>query len=104
MFAAIWKKIKDYGGLIDDIIHDFAGDLKSFRVQLVYMSYVFNLLVLYGVLFRGLDWKALTISFGTQTVVYAFYFKSKEQQAKMENAAPDTADADPKTERDPDAN
>jgi hypothetical protein len=98
----MFNLIKKYFSLIDDLIVDFLGDLKSFRVQLIYMSYVFNLIVLWAVIFHSLDWKALTISFGTQSVIYAFYFSSKKNQAIIENSLPVSSD-EPQTDRNPDA-
>jgi len=77
--------LKNYLNLLNLLIEDFINDLRSFRVQLIYMSYIFNLLVLYAVIFRNLDWKALTISFGTQTIIYAFYFASKNTEYNGSN-------------------
>lgn len=70
--------------LIDDIINDFLKDLKSFRVQLIYAAYIFNLIILWAIIFKGLDWKTLTVSFGMLTIIYAFYFKSKSDQNIIE--------------------
>lgn len=86
--------------IIDSIINEFLKDMLSFRVQLVYMSYIFNLIVLYAVVFRNLDWKALSVSFGTQTILYMFYFASKSKQAEME-ARQITKEDDIRVERNP---
>ena len=96
----MFETIKKYFNLIDSLLQDFLTDLKSFRVQLVYMSYVFNLIVIYAVIFKNLDWKALTVSFGTQTMIYAFFFASKK--AEHSSAKDDIENIDPPTERDPD--
>ncbi len=77
--------IKKYVLLIDAIITDFLKDLSHFRVQLVYVAYLFNLMVLYAVIFRGLDYKSLGISFGVLGTVYLFYFSSKHSEAKCEH-------------------
>ena len=104
MFKIIWNKIKQYAGLLDDIIQDFFIDLKSFRVQLLYMAYIFNGIMLWAVIMKGVDYKALAISFGTLTVCYAFYFQSKRHQSEMEaNQSIQTQEGDPASgERDPD--
>lgn len=75
-----------YKEIINKVFKDILLDLASFRVQLVYFSYLFNAIVLWGVIFHGLDYKALAISYGSLTMVYAFYFQSKQSQAVMENA------------------
>ena len=92
---------KKYLGLIDEIVTDFLTDLKSHRVVLSWVAIGFNLLVLFFVTFKGLDWKALTVSFPCMMVVYGFYYKSKSDQAQIE-ANSDSEDTDPSTERDPD--
>jgi len=96
----MWNIVKKYFSLIDDVISDFFGDLKSFRVQLVYMSYIFNAIVLWAVVMKGLDWKALTVSFGTQTAIYMFYFASKKQENDIK-AQQEPEEDEPKVERDP---
>ena len=104
MFKAVFSKIGYYLGLIDDVLVDFLGDIKSFRVQLVYMGYLFNAVALWAVIYKGLDWKILTVTFGTQTIIYGFYFSSHRHQAELAaNAAPEEAEGDPDAgEKDPD--
>ena len=97
----IASKIWQYLSLIDDVIVDFLGDLKSLRYWLVIMAWVFNFYIAYAVIHSGLDWKALSISGGFLTIVYTFWFASKHNEAALQATISATED-DPKSERDPD--
>jgi hypothetical protein len=100
----ILEKIKQYLGLIDDIIVDFLGDLKSLRYWLIVSAWVFNFYIAYAVVKNGLDWKVLTVSGGFLSVVYAFFFSSKAKEAEMNNIQPNIVEVrkDMDIKRDPD--
>ena len=100
----IANKITMYFGLIDDIFIDFLTDLKSLRYQLLLWAWIFNGFVLYAIMFKSLDWKAMTASLGMLTIVYGFYFQSKQKQAEIENGQITSAgESDPpNADRDPD--
>jgi hypothetical protein len=104
MFKTIYNKVKQYAGLVDDFILDFIGDLKSFRVQLVYWALIMNFGTMYLVSFHGVDYKAFVCSFGAVTICYAFYFASKAKQSELEaNASPTEVSGDPTSNfKDPD--
>ncbi len=90
----IWGKICTYAKIIDELCQDFLGDLKSFRIQLVYWAWAFTFLVL---------WKAPEHLGGVLTllgVVYGFYFSSKLLQHKLKDA--NTVESEPVETRDPD--
>ena len=70
--------------LIDEIINDFLKDLKSFRCQLIYFAYIFNGVALWAVIFKGIDWKILTVTFAVLTIIYTFFFASKQKQIENE--------------------
>jgi hypothetical protein len=97
----IFSKLLVYLSLIDDVIVDFLGDLKSLRYWLVIMAWIFNFYIAYAVINNGLDWKALTVSGGFLTIVYTFWFSSKHNEAMMNSQLPISED-DPKIPRDPD--
>jgi hypothetical protein len=97
----IFAKLLVYLSLIDDIIVDFLGDLKSLRYWLVIMAWIFNFYIAYAVIHNGLDWKALTVSGGFLTIVYTFWFTSKHNEAMLASQLPASED-DPKVDRDPD--
>ena len=87
-----------YKAIFEKISKDILLDLASFRVQLIYAAYIYNLILLWAVLYHGLDWRVIHIGLGLLMTVYYHYFKSKAS----ENAAK-AVDQDPPTERDPDA-
>ena len=60
--------------LINDVLNDFLGDLKSLRFQLIIMAYVFNFYLIKHSP-DNLKW-----GIGLLTAVYGFYFISKFQQ------------------------
>jgi len=102
--SAILNKIKQYAGLIDDIIVDYITDLKSQRQQLVIWAFILNFIVLYLVYLGKADYKLSATCIGLLTVVYAFFFASKSKQAEIENNSQVTVDDEPPASpRDPDA-
>lgn len=98
----ITDKIKQYFGLLDDIVTDFLGDLKSLRYQLIIWAFAFNLYILKIIIDGKADYKLAIAGIGLLSLVYGMYFQSKHHEAEMNNACPAEKD-DPKTERDPDA-
>jgi hypothetical protein len=67
------------------------------------MSYIFNGIVLWAVIFKSLDWRALTVSFGTQTAIYLFYFASKKHESEMMTKQSEE-DSEPQVDRNPENN
>lgn len=93
-----------YRQIVEKITKDLLVDLSSLRVWLIILGFAFNVLVLYLVAFHGVDYKIAITSIGLLTAIYYFFFDSKSKEAAAAQAAaePDTADSDPKTDRDPD--
>ncbi len=77
--------IKKYFKLIDNIITNILDDLTHFRVWLVIFAIFLNLLMMYLVAFKGVDYKAFICSFGAITIAYTFYFASKQNQSKQDH-------------------
>lgn len=91
--------------LFNIAINTFIKDLQSFRIQLVYWAIIINLLMMYLVAFKGVDYKAFVASFGALTLCYGFYFQSKEKQSNHEHELKlnqQISADDVLTERDPD--
>lgn len=102
-FRKVASKIKQYVGLIDDVIVDTLVDLKSQRHQLIIWAFILNFLVLFLVYLGKADYKLSAVAMGLLTVVYAFFFKSRDQQAKLEaDSALEEQDSEPSVEKDPD--
>lgn len=98
----IFEKIKQYIGLVDDIIVDFFGDLKSLRYQLILWAYGFNIYILSLIHDGKADYKLAVAGIGLLTLVYGMYFQSKAKQAEMEKSAPTAVDDEPPADdRDP---
>lgn len=99
----IFAKIKQYLGLIDDILVDYLADLKSQRQQLIIWAFIMNFVVLYLVYLGKADYKLAATSIGLLTVVYGFFFVSKHNEAVMKNNNPVSVDDEPPADdRDPD--
>ena len=96
LFKFIWRKVVEYGSGIDNLAQDFMGDLKSFRVQLVYAAYAFNAYIIYK------SPEQLKYGIALLTVVYGFYFASKVIEHKVPNADNESS-GEPNTDRDPDS-
>lgn len=104
LFRMVFDKIKQYFGLLDDILVDTLSDLKSLRYQLVIWAFILNFATLYLVYLGKADYKLAAVSMGLLTAVYAFFFHSKSKQADIEaNAAPIEKSGDPDAaDKDPD--
>lgn len=76
MFPTFQKYLK----LVDDIITDFLGDLKSLRVWLILWSYIFNIIILYLVYMGKADYKLSGVGIGLLTIVYTYFFASKHAE------------------------
>lgn len=88
--------VKKYLSLIDDIIVDFLGDIKSLRYQLILAGFAFNIW-----LFKhDAPASVMLASIGLLTLIFGMYFQSKKQQAELE-AKQTSEDGDPKIERNP---
>lgn len=99
----IFEKIKEYLGLIDDIIVDLMTDMKSQRQQLIIWAFVLNFAVLYLVYLGKADYKLSGVCIGLLTVVYGFFFVSKHNESVMKNNNPVSVDDEPPADdRDPD--
>ncbi len=99
----IFEKIKQYLGLIDDVVVDFLTDIKSLRYQLVIWAFILNGVVLYLIFLNKADYKLAAVSIALLTAVYAFFFASKHNEAVMRNNSPISVDDEPPVdERDPD--
>jgi hypothetical protein len=105
MLKSLWNKVKQYVGLVDDILIDTLTDLKSLRYQLVLWAFILNFCTLYLVFLGKADYKLAGVSFGLLTAVYAFFFHSKNKQAEIEaNSEPVEASGDPDSnDKDPDS-
>ncbi len=99
----VFEKIKQYMGLIDDILVDWLTDMKSQRQQLIIWAFIMNFAVLYLVYLGKADYKLAAVSIGLLTVVYGFFFVSKHNEAVMKNNTPISVDDEPPADdRDPD--
>ncbi len=78
-----------YLQLLEDILIDCLKDLKSLRVWLILWAYIFNGVILYLVYLNKADYKLSGIGIGLLTIVYTFFFASKNSQAKMEASKQD---------------
>jgi uncharacterized membrane protein len=82
--------------LIDNILNDWLGDLKSLRVVLILFAYAWNVFVIWMCVSHGLDYKVSITSIGLLSAIYLFFYASKSQQATIENqqASNDTSEDD----------
>lgn len=78
-----------YLQLLEDILIDCLKDLKSLRVWLILWAYIFNGVILYLVYAGKADYKLSGIGIGLLTIVYTFFFASKNSQAQMEKKQSD---------------
>jgi hypothetical protein len=60
-----------------------------------------NVWIINQIIYHNLNYLIGMTSLGTLTAVYAFYFHSKNEQAKVENQV-NTINSDPTISRDPD--
>ena len=88
-----------YKQIIEKVVKDVLLDFASFRVVLVYWALFLNLLMMYLVAFKGVNYLAFVCSFGALTIVYGFFFASKNNQAvlasKASNTDPTAGDREP---------
>lgn len=89
--------IKNKFKLIDNIIDDFLGDVKSLRYQLIIMAFIFN----FYLFIHSASDIVMCAAIGLLTAVFAFFFASKSKQAEMENTIINT-NTDPPVDRTPD--
>lgn len=94
------KDIRKYLSLIDDIITDFLGDLKSLRYQLIIWAFVFNFYILKIIIDGKANYKLAVAGIGLLSLVYGMYFQSKKHEAEI-NAKQEPEDDEPAVERDP---
>ncbi len=77
----IGLKIWHYLTLLDAIVIDAMGDIKSLRYQLIIAAYALNIY-----LFKhSANPKVQVTALGLLTAAYLFYFSSKHSQAKNEH-------------------
>ena len=97
-FIAFWaSKIMIYAGLLDDLFQDLIGDLKSFRVQLVYWAWAFTFFCVFT---SPSNVGNSLLLLGT---AYGFYFSSKFAEHKVPNRNLKVLDEEPPSgDRDPD--
>ena len=85
--------------LIDNIVNDLLGDVKSLRVWIIIGGFVFNGVTLWLCAFHGLDYKVAITAIGLLTIIFTYFFASKhaEAQAKSATASDDSDDSDDST-------
>jgi hypothetical protein len=87
-----------YLKLINDIIIDQLVDLKSLRYLLVIAGFVFNIWIINLVAFHNLHYSIAITSIGLLSLIFTYFFASKNKQAEMENQIK-IANGDPPTNR-----
>lgn len=98
ILSFIWKKIGEYAGLLDNLLQDILGDLKSFRVLLVLIATMLCIYVL------KTDPTQFKYAVALMATAYGFFFSSKFLEHKVADAKtaeieeeepPATPDRDP---------
>lgn len=70
---------------LKEILLNIIEDLRSLRLQLLIMAYVYNFFVLYLVAWKNVNYLLSVTSIGLLTCCYAFWFASKHQENLNQN-------------------